>query len=900
MYWLERNLSQEQVASGSSVRDSKKEKAAETPPDILGAPNKKLGNIWSLSYVTSGGTSGGISGKSSGLRRVSFAPCNSEEAGPSSPTKESVDVVSSSSEDRDCEVSEVLRVPSSAVSEEQHESLTQAAQKADKQLLKMADICNGALVVPGSPALQPMDEEIPLPKTNLGQEVVKISMKISGKKKKTKKPKEKSSLYYLEPKLPHRGFPPPSPPPDVSHYTRSANSVHSDVSHYARSTNSVHSDLLDRRTQSDDDCLSYHIKKKLLALKLQEKARKKSWAHNQLTGVPSLNSGESDGSETGVGKGDLLPLFHSTPDSGHSLVEEAESNPTVYYTPKQSMLTCCSQEVGESEEMPIITSSLAPEDKDAVAVNEDPEKSPSLAGSATSGSTHNSLESSSSAPSFLIGSSTQLCQCIGTADEDSSEKFKQVLEKLTNIGRWGTASDQRKECALDQNEASEHENTDSTSKRLCLVDENWWDKFEKTYPEDSADEISANDDLLRDVDSSGEPSVSYHQIDLEDLLSQIYPDADVHENSTAGGGVVDAPCDISADSGENVVDGHKLESLVDFLCSTSGPGDVTSYSQKEMSLEIDDQCTRNDEMGGTQSSRSSQASSDLPPPQHVTIVMPEDNSFYSSAEEVATKPVTPAETSSFVDYLTGSNMQSFDLSKSPDKSSPAKDSPFCDDLIDISYEPQSEEQNITHCIIADGSETNHALLQGSDEWTDLSAEFLVSSLPNDTSLGEDSNISQEPSPETSLGSLDLSLDDILSSTQQTLTVNFKKDTKDASTLTEWNKTSPKDQKGANDAGKSTLVMDSLCSATDILEKSHDSLAKSVHNLCRRAIIKQSNISLELVLPTDKLQALDVEAEDDMKCFNTNETSPQKSSVLNVQLNSCIDYPQQVLQKIKRD
>lgn len=886
MYWLERNLSQEQEdAEGNPTigdQRDKKEKVSRggknppPPTDLLAKCSKKLGDIWSLSYVTSADTSGGgISTKTSSLRRVSFAPCDqAEEAGPSSPARDSVDIVSSSSDDKDCEVSEMLRVPSAPDREELQvsgKSPVSEALKPDNEPVQTADVFDGKLVGVKNPKMKPLSEEVLL--TTVEQEVKKPI-----KRKKSAKSKEKS-IYYLEPRLPPRDYPPPPPPPDVRHYTRSTNPS-----------------LLDRKSQSDDDCFSYHIKKKLLALKLHEKAAKKA-SRDRLPGMSSLNSSGSDDINenkgtcegSGLGHG---PIFHSTPDSRHSLIDDVESNPTVYYTPKQSMVTCCSQDLGGSEEMPILASSpLIQEDEATTEQDAILDKPLSNAGSAASGSTHSSVDSSSSAPSFLIGSSTQLCQCIGNGDDDSSEKFKRVLDKLTTVdNQVGVKS-------------TSHEN-----KKLCLVDESWWEKFEKSYPEDSIDDLSADGDDILDFEASGSPSVSYHQIDLEDLLCQIYHDSALHHSSAAdsgmaeeaGGSIVNTPDrDSAAESRDNTTESCKLESLVDFLCGTSGPGDLTTYEQKEMSLE-------DVENNGMDPPKETPVVtlSELPP-QHITIEMPEESSFFSSVgATIATRSERSPVMSPFHDYFAGSNTQSFELTNSADDSKvdcETKDSQaFCDDLIDINFDEEKVSLHGSPKGDLDENES-HALAQTSEDWTDVSAEYLIASLPNDISLdGDPSNISQlDSSQETSRGSLDLSLD---SSLKKRLTVDFKRGSGDAKTLAQLKKMSPEARKDATDVGMSSLVKDSLCSATDILEKSHDSLAKSVHGLCRRAIIKQSNVSLELVLPTEKQQALDVDGVEGVKCFN-NGTSPPKASVLNVKLNSSITYPtleEQALQKVKRD
>jgi hypothetical protein len=930
MYWLERNLSQEkedaateETSSGGNQRGSKG-KASQGGANNSSTPNniqKKLGNFWSLSYVTStGGSGGGLSNKSSSLRRVSFAPCDEAgNAGPSSPPKGHVDTVSSSSDDKDCDdyaVSEMLRVPSVPDREEMEMSAAlddQSIQRKSHSKISHVISQNSHSKKLGrakSPVAKP---RLPATPHSSRKEEKKVEVNSKGE---ATKPKEKP-VYYLEPQLPPKDCLPPSPPPDIRHYARSSNP-----------------NILDHKIQLDDDGLSYHIKKKLLALKLQEKGAKRA-SRDRLHGVSSANSAKSDGitekdlqeKEDKSGFIPHHPIFHSTPDSGHSLVDDADSIPTVYYTPKQSMIDCCSQDLDEGgeSEMPIITSGRG--DNGIAATS--PEKPPSNAGSTISNSTHTSLISSSSAPSFLIESSTQLHQCIGTKDDDSSEKFKKVLDKLTTDNETaGKDSSEKFKKLFDKLTTGKDIQSTPQGNKVCLVDESWWEKFEKSYPEDSVDEpVSADEDdlsltLSSEVTSSESPSVTYHQIDMEDLLRQIYPDSvpqqlndsnDVVDSSAA---VLNAPGnDDTSNLGDNTGDSSRLESLVDFLCGVSEPGNMTSHVLKEMSLEEPD--TEQDTPSSltvTQVEKRQNSAS----PQHIAIEMLEESSFFSSVgATIATNhsersPVT----SPFIDYLTGT--QSFDFTSSANnskisdytssannsKGSDTKDSQaFCDDLIDINFD---EEQNIqsgpaVSPIVSLGEGETCALLT-SDDWTDVSGEYLMANSPNDVSFeNESSNISQlDSSLKTSQGSLDYSFKDVPTPGHQKLTVDLKRGGGDLKNVAaQLKRVSPELGSAMNSSGKNSLVNDSLCSATEILEKSHDSLSKSVHGLSRRAIIKQSNVSLELVLPTEKPQELDTNG-DGFKCLGT---SPPKTSVLNVQINSSITYPPsegQVPQKVKRD
>ena len=86
------------------------------------------------------------------------------------------------------------------------------------------------------------------------------------------------------------------------------------------------------------------------------------------------------------------------------------------------------------------------------------------------------------------------------------------------------------------------------------------------------------------------------------------------------------------------------------------------------------------------------------------------------------------------------------------------------------------------------------------------------------------------------------------------------------------------------------VSSSLQYVTELLESSHDSLAKSVHSLCQRAIIKQSNISLELVLPIQELS----KPKDEAASFNRIE-----SHLAKLQLNSYTVYTSESQDEVER-
>ncbi len=68
--------------------------------------------------------------------------------------------------------------------------------------------------------------------------------------------------------------------------------------------------------------------------------------------------------------------------------------------------------------------------------------------------------------------------------------------------------------------------------------------------------------------------------------------------------------------------------------------------------------------------------------------------------------------------------------------------------------------------------------------------------------------------------------------------------------------------GSSDGKQSSKSFNaSLKYVTELLESSHNSLAKAVQSLSKKAVIKQSNISLELVLPLKDYQKLERDAQD---------------------------------------
>lgn len=95
----------------------------------------------------------------------------------------------------------------------------------------------------------------------------------------------------------------------------------------------------------------------------------------------------------------------------------------------------------------------------------------------------------------------------------------------------------------------------------------------------------------------------------------------------------------------------------------------------------------------------------------------------------------------------------------------------------------------------------------------------------------------------------------------------------------------------SEADSGSSANSSLQYVTEFLESSHDSLAKSVHSLCQRAIIEQSNISLDLILPIRKLSPM----KDEAAPFNR-----LQSHLAKLQFNSSTVYTSELQDEVERE
>ena len=204
----------------------------------------------------------------------------------------------------------------------------------------------------------------------------------------------KCKVYKVEPRLPPRLFPPPSPPSKISRCKHS---------YPLTSPDSV----LD--VTSPEDSLSLDMKHNIQTLKIQEEAQHNDGNNSNLSPVPTENSQVSSLSENGdikamnTSDGALSPMcvFHSTPESDVSTGGTITSK---YFTPFQSF-----------HEYPCCKCPINPEENSN--------------SSCVSTSASYSIHSTSSAPSFLVHSSTQLHQCF--MDDSSISDFKAYLEKMS-------------------------------------------------------------------------------------------------------------------------------------------------------------------------------------------------------------------------------------------------------------------------------------------------------------------------------------------------------------------------------------------------------------------------------------------------------------------------------------
>ena len=979
MYWLENNLSQggedERTASQQGTPNSKKKgkAAALSSPNFLesgessGSCSKKLSGSWrqfeddklgcGVDEVTAVGKSC--------LRKVSFAPCDQVEDGDPVFLGEAItgDDYDHDDNANNVDTSDAIGDVNNYI--EDTESSTELDADSDEISSHStlgeetsADRVGAAIEGAG------LEENV----SDVAEEESESPLD-SPKESQNDRPTG-NCLYFLGPKLPRRNYPPPSPPPDTSHYTRSS-----------ASSQPHHHHLLTRKTQSEDDYLSYHIKKKLLALKLKEKAEKEK-VRSRLVGVSSTNSSTSNtGTRRKVGGkhgGHSRPLFSSTNDS--DLTDE--SNPTVYYTPKQSLEFQKREPSREftEDEMPVVTSSLDYEDaiqdpkpggssdtnghiktkassssasssqrsdlegsegtysgilkrfhrKDSKESQSS--KSSSSTESASVGSTQLSMCSSSSAPSFLIGSSTQLCQCIGEKS-DSNDKFKALLDRICDGNvetdepvRPATPVEGSQPSTPHLREASEvFEDAKNTpeGRRLCTVDESWWRKIEESCSasEEPVDEVEASEakslDILSDFEKAlDSPVVEYRKIELDELLNRLYPDSNSlhhvnesdYERSISPSAAQVAQTESEMIPSDFVIQDNELGDLVELLGESSEPSEAnaTTYEQAEMSLEV---C--NEDLEEIESSVKGLLQPPLLPTPgsqsgHISIEIPDDFGTVDRSDEAkdnasggSSPDDSPGKTtkcfgeecfaplsSCLCTNILGelgleieeSKTKSDDLQGGGEQPWPS----LSTDLIDINYDPDVEQISSTpkQKILEQNDSITVTSLDSNSDWQDISLRY-----PQEGNEGG-ARMKTEAVylPNTSHEYTDTSLDSSCLSTHQHLMLSMKKELPATANQT--------NQSATPDSKNSSLMMESLCSATDILEKSHNCLAKSVHSLRQRAIIKQSNISLELVLPSDNRDSEEEQSCCCISCFQRPSAVVQqpKQSALNVELNSSIVYP----------
>ena len=997
MYWLERNFSKEVEEEEGEVGSSRSRRSASraatiitSSPDLLpGTSSKKLDNRWTLDYLTSQCDSeGGGSTSKNSLRRVSFAPCKKEDEG-----QEAAELVSPLPvlEKAEAGRDDSIEVPTSSVGEVLEEESDDASASE------------------GFEAVSVVNKERETMEMERQKEEEEVVEPITPQPTPSPLPRP---IYYAQPKLSPRDYPPPSPPvvvaPDLAHYKRASSRHPATKSHL----------LLDRKTQSEEDCLSYHIKKKLLALKLHERASKRQGSGvGRLRLMAVTSSQASSGSDTRKGKRGLgkvrrrpvnekdflsrPPVFHSTPDSDTSLLLDDESNPTVYYTPKQSL-----QDFKEAE-MPILPSSAHSSHRAQVSTptwsndsklaskQDGREKKGALESQEAKKGEENdqdSVDSSSSAPSFLIGSSTQLCQCIGEKDS-SPNAYKTLLDRLTSSGGGkssrssdktnsylttpenrstacchsskdatsssipttsepslcpkevsssfisstpasrGSAYSNSKELSSSSSgapggdttitsESSKHslstttasiDMTEITSQgsKICSVDEEWWQKFEACLSEQPHTEAGRKSGgNSKTTSSSSAPSTAtastskpvVREIELDKLLSRLYPELP-HLDESAN---EDNACTMTVESPSTattsirIVEDSELQDLVEILGEMSdlSAGNVTTYTQEEMSLDLECAgCNLPEPLLALDGRKSCDVTNTAPPkvcqqppspspsPQHehVSIDMPEDLSLVLYEKcDVAKSESSTATSQEYIQPYGEFVSHEQEPGEKVEETQEEGWTSLSADLIDINFTegekmetsegtawqpwPPTERDWATANISADG-------MLFSDAQRDAA---------NRQSLKTEAETVTTPPVHTPLDCTDPSMRDARLSLQKNLSDIAKKEAEK-----EKEEEEGEGEWSSNSSGRSFLV-DSLCLATDILEKSHYSLSKSVHGLRQRAIIKQSNVSLDLILPSERLH--DDKSPDksrDGKVFG----SPNgKASKLNVQLNSSIVYP----------
>ena len=299
-----------------------------------------------------------------------------------------------------------------------------------------------------------------------------------------------NSINQLSPKLTPRSYPPPPPPTNLCHYVNSSTS----------GDQKLHRD----KSLSHEESLVLHVRKKLLALKLQEKIRKQRNSRTRLLGVSSLTSSINSVSSA-ADKGENIKseadehMYSSAPNSDYLLCDD-RSTPTMYYTPRESFHdhSPCPDDL----ELP-----LPPARKDSQI---------SSNASLDQGS---EVSISSSAPSFLIESSTQYCQCIGGGGNDddvmnvsSKEEFKALVRELSESRDTSTTSN----ITIDSLGTGSFEDQVQRLSDVSLnqVDENWWKRIEDSYFYSSEgeklltdEEVSTGDERV-DLEPEGENATS--------------------------------------------------------------------------------------------------------------------------------------------------------------------------------------------------------------------------------------------------------------------------------------------------------------------------------------------------------------------------------------------------------
>ena len=895
MHWLERNLSEDHAGQegGSPATTSGKKKAkgsSVSSPDILAECHKKLSNRWTVDYVTSVCDSDAANSHTyskSSLRKVSFAPCETI-----------------AEEKRMAEEVEIMqRHLSGEVGKD--DSVEMPTSSFDRE-----DEGNPAMCNPEDIGQEIVSED-PLARNGESKEDILVNSPQH----------HKPSSYELCP---------PCPSPDLTHYKR--------PSHAGKKT---------LGEKPSDDYLSYHIKKKLLALQLHEKTS----SDKLLTsGHPSSPASSTSSKPKRLGKAKKLskthmldrPKFQSTPDSDASCMTGDESN---YYTPKQSLQDFQSAHMPQMKIKPSLDEGVNECYPDVVPAAEDNSDRDSV----------HSVSSSCSAPSFLISSSSQLCQCIG-GRKDSSPNYKQLFDNLASCGRGGKTSSpcpprDESNGYLSSNDGSEpslcpkdisssfistpvskisafskeissssvvtspesvihNEDMETAgdtglssqcSSRLCAVDESWWKQFESCITTDDSLKPKPENEVVEDSLPPTPKKPVVRKIELDELLSRIYPESSPEstpevnpeltqdqedENSDDDLEVVTAESNL--DESSEAIDTDDLKDFMDILDSVpdNDEDNLTTYAQKDMSLE----CSNVSEC------EEALVNLDIPdeqqPPPHVSIDMPDDMSLAFSCLTPTGAPT----------QLQGKLSEKFsDAFGEFVYALPAKSSGHDSKEMKLAPVPVTQTEDHTADLISFNEGDKHNEMSNSSkhwppapqDWPDLST-----STNHHFSLTEQEDASLLDLRDHTSGRLisgkstkqDKSLghcaDDSHLSMQKHLSVEIKKRSrKDPDELL--------NTSGATSYGDSlnsslnSFTVSSLSLATDILERSHDSLAKSVHDLCQRAIVKQSNISLELCLPSEKLQ---VDSEGNTSYGSRSFGSPaDKSSLINVHLNSSILY-----------